>query len=464
MTDAPRTPTTDGHEPLLVVDSRSHNALKDWARSPLEPVAELLCAGVATRGLLEQAVLERTGPETLPTLYLMLLHLQRMGVLRHTLIHQGAALLEVADTSPSTLFEPAWPESDLRYRLSDVVSLRTWTNRLAVAGDLADCQVILQEPQLAALLARLAEPHRIGDLPPLGACLPFGATVAYLIAAGVVVPATETPRTPVWEPHDLVFHRSSRRGLASHPVGATYRLQDSTEASPAIPAPRAGARRELPRPDLAQLEPADPPLLRVMEHRRSLRVHGPTPVSVAQLGEFLYRVARVRGHTPADPAKGRPYPQTNRPYPNGGAAYELECYVTVLGHGELGTASYHYEADAHALVRLTTSRSRVKELLADAAASTGGAADPRLLLNLTSRHKRLAWKYSGMAYATTLKNVGTLYQSMYLVATAMGLAPCALGNGNTPLIVAALGLDESQEVPVGEFILGTRPDDGGHVG
>jgi SagB-type dehydrogenase family enzyme len=62
-----------------------------------------------------------------------------------------------------------------------------------------------------------------------------------------------------------------------------------------------------------------------------------------------------------------------------------------------------------------------------------------------------------MAYAATLKNVGVLYQTMYLVATAMGLAPCALGNGDSMLFAEATGIDPAVESSVGEFMLGSRP-------
>jgi hypothetical protein len=45
---------------------------------------------------------------------------------------------------------------------------------------------------------------------------------------------------------------------------------------------------------------------------------------------------------------------------------------------------------------------------------------------------------------------------MYLVATAMNLAPCAIGAGNSDLFAAAVGTDYYAETSVGEFILGSR--------
>jgi hypothetical protein len=51
---------------------------------------------------------------------------------------------------------------------------------------------------------------------------------------------------------------------------------------------------------------------------------------------------------------------------------------------------------------------------------------------------------------------------MYLAAVAMGLAPCALGTGDSGAFGAATRLDPLVESSVGEFMLGTLPagDDG----
>ncbi len=78
---------------------------------------------------------------------------------------------------------------------------------------------------------------------------------------------------------------------------------------------------------------------------------------------------------------------------------------------------------------------------------------------VTSRFGRLSWKYSQIAYALTLKHVGVLYQTLYLVATALGLAPCALGSGDTTAAARALRLDWTEESTVGEFLIGSRPPD-----
>ena len=89
----------------------------------------------------------------------------------------------------------------------------------------------------------------------------------------------------------------------------------------------------------------------------------------------------------------------------------------------------------------------------------------QVLLILAARFARVAWKYESIAYALTLKHVGVLYLTMYLAATAMGLAPCAIGGGDADLFARVTGTDYYAESSVGEFLLGTpRPQPGGRVG
>ena len=83
----------------------------------------------------------------------------------------------------------------------------------------------------------------------------------------------------------------------------------------------------------------------------------------------------------------------------------------------------------------------MRSVLDDAFRSCAGTCYPDILLVLSSRFKRVAWKYSGIAYATVLKNLGVAYGTMYLVATAMNLAPCALGLGNAEKFAKLTGLD-----------------------
>jgi SagB-type dehydrogenase family enzyme len=223
----------------------------------------------------------------------------------------------------------------------------------------------------------------------------------------------------------------------------------------------AGEMVELYRPDLARLERDDPPLAWVQERRRSVRdFDAERPLTDRQLGEFLFRVARVKGYreeevtTPAGPV---PMDFASRPYPAGGGLYELELYAGVNLCQNLAPGLYHYDPVGHQLTRLCGRTAAVAGLLRDAAQSTATPADNlQVLLILAARLPRLAWKYESIAYALTLKHVGVLFQTMYLAATAMGLGPCAVGGGDADLFARAAGVAYGAETSVGEFLLGSQ--------
>jgi SagB-type dehydrogenase family enzyme len=321
----------------------------------------------------------------------------------------------------------------------------------------------------AALVAALVRPHTYPDLSDSRAGLTADAArvfVGMLASAGAITRLPEDAsiededaNLAQWEFHDLFFHSRSRQGRHDRPFGGTYPFLGRIEPLPAVKPKPTGERFVLHRPDLEEAERNDPPLGRVLDERRSIRAYASEPVSAEQLGEFLYRVARVRSVEDADPTQGRYYALSRRPYPSGGATYDLELYVTINVCTRLPPGLYHYDPLDHELRKLSDRDERVEALLHYASMSTGVPHLPQVLITLASRFQRLSWKYRSMAYATTLKNVGVLYQTMYLVATAMGLAPCALGGGNSDVFAEAAGTDYYAESSVGEFVLGSVPDD-----
>jgi SagB-type dehydrogenase family enzyme len=90
--------------------------------------------------------------------------------------------------------------------------------------------------------------------------------------------------------------------------------------------------------------------------------------------------------------------------------------------------------------------------------SMGKSQPPDVLLCIAARFGRVNWKYESIAYSLILKNVGVLMQTLYLAATALRLAPCALGCGNSQDFLLATGSRPFEEESVGEFALGSLPD------
>ena len=77
-----------------------------------------------------------------------------------------------------------------------------------------------------------------------------------------------------------------------------------------------------------------------------------------------------------------------------------------------------------------------------------------MLITIAARFGRISWKYSGIAYSLILKNVGVLIQTLYMMATDMGLGGCAIGTTNIDLFATMTGIDFHVEGPVGQFALG----------
>ncbi|KAA9108435.1 SagB family peptide dehydrogenase [Microbacterium rhizomatis] len=283
--------------------------------------------------------------------------------------------------------------------------------------------------------------------------------VAALYAGGLLVTVDDDGRAaedddPVlsqWELPDLLLHARSRYAVADRPRGGTFRFVGIRPAPAALAFDFGVPAIPLPRPDLDLLAREDPPFAAVMEARASRRSLG--PIDAARLGEFLYRSVRVRRAFDAgdDP---RDYPMTVRPHPAGGGMHELTTYLVIGECADIERGFYRYDPVGHGLDPVAPWGPRVHTLLGDAGKATGSDIVPPLAVILAADFRRLSWKYEGIAYPTILKNVGVVYATMQLVATAMGLGSCPLGGGDSELFALAAGTRAIEHTSVGEFLLG----------
>lgn len=413
-------------------------------------------------------------------LYYFLSSLEKKGFLNYTLAQEGQPLATLEPVSPSFRFDSAACPGALR--LSRFACLRREGATMLAESPLGHARLVIHDARLCALPALLAAPR---DILELAAALPgfapplLAAAVGLLVNAGVVfrcddaglVAEESDAALRQWEFHDLFFHARSRSGRHAYALGGTYRFKGKLPHAPALKSPMSDVRTVLYRP---AAENAGPDIFAVMEARRSQRTQGEAPLTLPQLGEFLWRSARVQVHFPADPQRPGSYESTLRPYPGGGAMHELELYLSVVRCAGLEPGLYRYDPQAHELERLSDLGAPQQALVQGAMSASGLKQAPNVLVTLAARFGRVAWKYEGLAYALVQKNVGGLFQQMYLVATALGLAPCALGTGDSDHFAKATGLDYFTETSVGEFLLSgglptaeefchmTAPDAAGH--
>lgn len=269
---------------------------------------------------------------------------------------------------------------------------------------------------------------------------------------GARPPRRQDRALAAWEFHDLLFHARSRHGRHRNGYGARPSSRGRGLHDPPAPRPRPADIVRLPSPDLDRLRRDDAPFTAVIEARRTVRAEGPSPMTIADVGEFLYRTARARQRRGPGPKAATAW--FDRVAPTGGAAYELEVYLAIRQCRGLPPGLYRYDPRGHALWRRTAMTPDVRRMMS----SAGHAARtrPQILVIVSARFGRTLRRYASMGYAMILKDVGVLLQTFYLVATAMGLAPCAIGGGDADDFARAARTTYYEETSVGEFVLGRR--------
>ncbi len=395
-------------------------------------------------------------------LHSLLEGLRSQGSLARSLHLEGHVIATLSPAAPRAL--GAAPREGARYGLSRFVFTHVVEGKLVLENPLAEGRVWMASWHGPALLGALTAPTRPEDfraavpgIPPelATAFLRMLLEVGALTEQGADGTVAEPEALATWEFHDLLFHRQTRWGQREGLFGgATYRFRGRLPQPGKKPLP-PDEPLSLEVPDMEALQRTDPPFTAVLERRRSIRVHGSRPVTRAQLGELLYRAVGLR--RVVFPGRGE---GEGRPYPAGGALYETEVYVIANRCEGLEAGLYHYHVDGHALYRVSGRTPDMELLLRTAMAGTLVDTPPQVMLVLTARFAKVAWKYETMAYAAMLKHVGVIFQTLYLVATAMGLAPCGLGGGSAEMFARASGLDPLVEGSVGEFLLGSAPETG----
>ena len=421
---------------------------------------KILGAGGATEEYLSDLVLDSDGLLELPKFYYYLEQFMSFGWLCHTVQADGLTLATIVPLSTPYKLKFSEITPDQKYVLSRFAYCRKDDLNMVLESPLFPAKIILGDWRAAALIAELATaqdcfsltkiPGVSEGLARLFLSLLFGAGFVDIISEGGKVQEEKNEALAQWEFHDLLFHSRSRAGRHANTMGKSYRFLDKLEPLPVVKPKMSNDIIELYKPDIEKLKNLDVSFTKVLEERKSIRSYGETPITERQLGEFLYRVARVRKIFPKD---YREY--SNRPYSNGGASYELELYIVVNSCTDIPSGLYYYCPQEHQLCKISDKNSQVEALLKYAEQATGQVSNPPLLIIIAARFARVSWAYESIAYALILKHVGVLYQTMYLVATAMGLAPCAVGSGNSDLFAAAVGCDYYAESSVGEFILGS---------
>jgi SagB-type dehydrogenase family enzyme len=354
--------------------------------------------------------------------------------------------------------------------LSRFAYMRRRANELVLESPRAGALFKICDPKIAAALALLTTPQHIKHF-RRQENFPGRELLALLVDCQILFkvdgdgnglrPAEGDDALVLWDFHDLVFHARSTEGRHANPLGGTYPYADAISPLPAVRPSWPGKKidlREVAAVAVAALSPA----AKLLRERHSTRdFDDQRPITLPELARFLDSTARVQSelkstldHGGGGGGGGPDLSYTVRPYPSGGASYELELYLAVDKCEGLSRGFYHYDAGAHALVPIETRGNQLDALFKSAAFAMGVSAAPQIVITIAARFGRISWKYSSIAYALILKDVGVLMQTFYVMATDMGLGGCAIGTTNIELFAKMTGLDFHVEGPVGQFALG----------
>jgi oxazoline/thiazoline dehydrogenase len=397
-------------------------------------------------------------PMTSARLHYLVNQLDQLGALSRTIAVNGAP---VAALHPCDGFTGVGPGIERRrnYRLSRFAYLRSENRHWIVSCPLGHARLQIISQSLLPLIGALGNGADVESLASscgapaelVGSVMEFALWSGALTpedASGVIEEERSEPLRQ-WEFHDLLFHAQSRIGRHQGHFGGTFRFRGEIRELPALP--RAiGHEIMLPIPDADRLRSTDRGLTATLAARRSEREFGSRAVTIAELGELLFRVAHLKEARRKDDLEIAFYN-----YPGGGARSELVFYV-VVGHCDgMAPGLYRYEAERHAATPVCELDSGSMQLLENARRTLQSKEPPPLLILLAARFQRVSWKYVSMAYSVILKDVGGVLQTLYLVATAMGLSACALGGGDSDLFAKTVGNDYYAETSVGEFAFGS---------
>jgi SagB-type dehydrogenase family enzyme len=206
--------------------------------------------------------------------------------------------------------------------------------------------------------------------------------------------------------------------------------------------------RGQPRLALPARQPLAMPLGVALGRRRSAYEYAPRPLALGLLADLCGWTCGIGRRTPA---YGRPdFPLGLSP--SAGGLWSVNLYVVAHRVEGLAGGLYSYHPGDHCLIELH--RGDLRESVRRCAMGQPQVADAPAALILSCSLGRGAWKYGVRHYRTVHLDAGVVTQSLYLVATALGMCGCAMSGFFDEPLRAFLGVRDDDEFPVLLFAAG----------
>jgi SagB-type dehydrogenase family enzyme len=361
---------------------------------------------------------------------LLLKYLSSSGALRYGLIIDGTPFVEIEPLNHRFEWCIDREDGTARYKICPFAVLHQTSNDWQLEAPLYHVRARLLRAVCIDVVSRLSKPTSLVDLV---SALPSEAPVvrhvfAFLATAGIIRESERgmEPLESSWLLWDLLFHYHTRLGFLPDPIGAT--------------GARGLAKQEFPSPiqiKLRTVSPtADPPLARVLNRRRSQRRPGLRPITIDQLAAFLSLST------------------SNTPFPRMGGLDVFSFYLAVRRCDGLAPGFYRYYPIEHALEPVSVATEYLNQTFIQAESALGASdCPPDIVVKLVVDIARASQAYERIAYRLALLNAGMIMQTMYLAATALCLATCAIGSGDSLDFAHQIGIDQGRQDVIAEVAL-----------
>ena len=419
-------------------------------------------------------------PETLAStttsldLELQLQALYKAGLLIHEIEGSHGIAMRLLPINPGLKQQPC-PDTNNEFKLSRFTSIEPCLEGLDITSPLAPTTLRLQDHRLYPLIQRLVSPCKlasISHLLPEDLRTQYRDIISLFLSSGMVGICNSEHNAEIdqeairagWNKQDLSFHNHTRRHIIDRCQEELLHRNINRPLPPARNQRIILSTVPLPQP---KIKKQDADFYQIIRKRQTIRSYNSNPITLEALGNLLWYSVHTREEIICDPALPRSYEGLLRPVASAGGLHSIELYLCIKQCIGIGSGLYHYDSFDHCLGKMSELNNPCQNMLEMAVNTTcrgpqaasispGQGQQPDVLIVMATRYERNAILHSetGLTYALILKDAGSIYQQLYLVATALGLAPCGLSFGSSELFEQASGIPSKIECSVGEFMIG----------
>ena len=405
---------------------------------------------------------------------LQLKNLYEKGLLIHAIDGCNGRAMCLLPMKPGIKQQPC-PDDGKAFKLSKFASIHPCLEGLDITTPLSPTTLRLQDHRLYPLIQKLLSPCTIDiirNVLPQDLRIHHRELISLLLSSAVAGICNTNHNADIdqeaieagWNRQDLSFHQQTRRHIVDLKAEESLTKPIDRKAPPAKHQRIILSTVSLPTPSIDNQKTN---FYQVIQQRQSIRAYDSNPVSAEALGNLLWYSMHTREEILCDPALPRSYEGLLRPVASAGGLHSIELYLCIHQCIGISPGFYHYDSFEHSLGKISDLNRPCESMLEMAVNTTcrapqassvspGYGQRPDVLIVMAARYERNASLHSetGLAYALILKDAGSLYQQLYLVATALQLAPCGLSFGSSELFEQASGISSKAECSVGEFMIG----------